>query len=456
MSHLRLQVPSERKIVLRKCLITSAICLLLSHIPSSQAAQVFITPSLNLSENYTDNLFLDYQDKVDDFNTAAGVDLKGQILWRTAGIELNYNPTYNAYQENDDLSYWRHEAGLYTWKEFGRHTKFELRDTFLRTSDPTDQSTPTVQDGQLQAPVIATDRNRRGRNAYYTNVAQTRLDHQFGANDNIYVAYQYSILRDVDTVAGVPVDDNNISTPSMGLAYDFSQNWGMELDGSAALADYKDRDDRNEYNGSLRLLYRFDRNISGYVSYRHTTVNFDGNTEEDYNVYQPALGIRYDFQNNGRIEIGGGYYVQENETSEDQAGYQVTSSLDKRWTYRMGYFGLNGGSGYIIDDKGVQDNGLDIYYQGRLEVGYNFAETFSGSIHGGYRYDHYPDANPSRDQNLSSAGLAFNWQALRWMLIRLGYDFRNLRSDLATEQYAENRALFTIGIQPAGPFRLTD
>jgi hypothetical protein len=433
-----------------------AICLLLCHVTSLQAAQVLFSPGLVLSEEYTDNLFLDSQGEEYDFTTTAGVDLTGQILWRTAGIELRYNPTYEFYQENDDLNSWRHEAGLYTWKQLTRGTRIELRDTYLRSNDPSDESAAIEQDGQLQGPAVTADPNRRGRNEYYTNLAEARLDHQFGASDEVYVAYQYSSLRDVDIPPGTAVDDNDISIPSIGLAYNFSQQWGMEIDSSYAMTDYKERNDRNEYNGNLRLLYRFDRALSCYVNYRHTNLAYDQDTDEDYTVYEPSVGVRYDFPDEASIEIGAGYYVQDFETSEDEEGFNITSDISKTWLFPGWYTGISGGSGYAIDDNGVADNGLDIYYQGRLEVGYNFASTLTGSVYGGYRYDDYPSEVPERSQQSASAGASLSWQALNWMHVGLTYGITDVSSDRETDEYTENRAMITIRMAPSSPFRLMD
>ena len=224
------------------------------------------------------------------------------------------------------------------------------------------------------------------------------------------------------------MDDNNIATPSFGIAYDFTQRWGFELDNSYAIADYKERNDRNEYDGNLRLLYRFGRVYSGFLNYRHTILNYDQETDEDYQVYEPSIGVRVDFQDNARIQIGAGYYIQDFETSEDQQGFNITSDIYKRWVYRTIYFDVSGGSGYSIDDNGAQDNGLNIYYQGRMEMGYHFTPMFTGLIFGSYRYDEYPDETPDRTENTTIAGLSIEWQALQWMIIGLTYDFTDRKS----------------------------
>ena len=432
----------------------AVVALLLCIISPVQAAQFLFTPAIVVSEQYTDNLFLDRQNEEEDYITATGLDLTGQLLWRTAGMELHYKPTYNTYKNNDQLNDWRQEASLRAWKEFSRSSKLELNDTYLRTNDPTDQSPVIIQNGQPQSPVIQTDRSRRGRHEYYTNVAHARMEHQFGPNDRVYAAYEYSILRDVTKTPGVPVDDNNIATPSIGLAYDFSPKWAVEIDSAYAINDYKDQNDRNEYDGNVRLLYRFDRALSSYVNYRHTILNYDQGTDEDYKIYEPSIGMRYDFKENARIEIGVGYYVQDFKTSKDKTGINATSDINKRWNYRTGYFGISGGSGYIIDDTGVEDNGLNIYYDGRIEAGYNFTSRLSGSVFCSYRHDEYPDEIPKRVKKTGSAGAELNWQALKWMAFGLSYRFSDVSSDRETDQYTENRAMLTVRIAPSTPWRL--
>ena len=439
--------------VVQKILCALIVALFMSNVSTLQAAQVVFTPAVTLSEEYSDNLFLSSQNEIDDFITSAGLELTGQMLWRTAGIKLNYSPTYKSFDENDALNYWRHQAGLFMWKELGRNTKFTLTDNYLRTDNPTDESAAISQNDQAQGPAIEADRNRRGRNEYYANIAQASLAHQFGANDRVSVAYQYSILRDVDTLPGIPVNDNDIATPMVALAYNISPGWSAEINGSYEITDYEEQNDRNEFNGSLRLLYRIDRNMFGYFDYRHTILNFDQDTDEDYRIYEPSIGFRYAFERHAKIEIGCGYYIQDFDTSDNQEGYNVTSNIAKKWTYRTGYFDMAGDSGYIIDDNGSQNNGLDIYYQGRLEVGRHLTSRLTGLVYGKYRYDSYPDETPERVDRTTTAGLGFDWQALQWMVIRLSYSFSNVSSDREVNEYTENRAMLTVKMAPSIPYR---
>ena len=95
-------------------LLFLAIAGVLATAVNPYAARVNFTPELFVSEEYTDNLFLDYDDdaKVDDFITTAGLSLTLEVLGQTDGLEVNYTPSYSTFADNDDLDYWRHSARL--------------------------------------------------------------------------------------------------------------------------------------------------------------------------------------------------------------------------------------------------------------------------------------------------------------------------------------------------------
>jgi hypothetical protein len=436
-------------------IIVTATALFLAAATSLKSAQILFTPSLFLSEEYTDNVRLDPDNEVEDYITTAGLVLTGEIFGRTAGLELNYSPSYSKYENNEDYDSWRHEASLYTWKDIKRSTRLELRNTFLHTNDPTDESETIEADDPFQSSAIEVDINRRGRNEYYTNVAEARLSQEFGSDDSYYLEYEYSILRE-DTPTGQSVDDNDISTPSAGFTYGFTSRWRIDIDASYASTNYDDEaeNDRDEFNGIIRFLHNFNRNYSGFIGYRHTILDFDKDTDEDYQIYRPSIGIEIHFQDNAGITIDGGYYVQDFETSEKEEGFNLYSDIYKRWEYRSSYFGIIGSSGYEIDDDGTEDEGLIIYYEGSITAGYSFTPRLTTNIYCSYRHEDFPNETPDRIDQTLEAGAGLDWQALQWMAIGLEYNYTNVTSDNQINEYRENSAMLNIRIFPTSPFRL--
>jgi len=446
----------------RLWIIALVLLTVLATFGASQAAQVNFLPELLLSQTYSDNIFLDPDNEEDDFITAVGVSLTGEVLWPTAALELNYTPSYNWYAQNSEEDFWRHAARLTAWKEYRRNTRFEFRNSFLYTQDPADSSDVVDADDPLSRPDIESDRNRRGLNTYYTNVSEARVNHQFGAEDQVFGGLRYLIRREVDSVAeDEDSDESDIWEPFTGFAYWFNVRWGVEGNGLYSHRDYKDRNDREEYTGNARLIRQFGRHLGGFVDYQHTYLDFDLDSddepESDYNVYAPSAGIRYQIEENAGITIGFGYLWQrfeDNEISDDQENPLVNSEIYKTWPFRRGFVTLLGASGYDIDDAGTEDLGLNIYYEGRATTGYNFTTRIAGDLFAGYRWDDFPDEEPDRTDKTISAGAGLNYEALRWMNLRLEYNFNDVNSDSDEDEYTENRVMFMVTLAPTQPYRL--
>ncbi|MBL0713173.1 MAG: outer membrane beta-barrel protein [Desulfosarcina sp.] len=450
----------KHKIIVWTFALVSTI--LVGHTLDSDAAQINFRPSVTGSEEYNDNIFLDSTNEESDYITSAGVGLEGEVLWRNAGLQLNYTPSHFWYKDNSDLDYWRHSASGNVWREFTRNTRFEMRNTYLRTANPSDESEQINQDAPLEGRDIDRDLNRRGVEKYYTNVTSARLSHQFGERDNVYLGYSYSVLRNINASTDNDREEHDISGPTAGIAYWFTHQWGTQLDGSFSNRNLDPSDDRDEYDGTARLLYRFTRHLDGFVSYRHTYVDFKNETSDtDYTIYKPEFGIFYPFPENSHARIGLGYYIQDKDSTDnpdvddnDNTGFVVDSEVYKAWPFRRGNIALIGTSGYQIDDGGSEDNGFNIYYQARVDADYALMRRLTADIFLGYRIDDYPDDEPSRTDYTLNTGAGLSYQPLTWLTSRLEYSYRDKDSDRNEDQYTENRIFFSITLSPDQPFRL--
>ena len=437
-----------------KPFITLSFLVLLCANSFAYAAQVFFSPSFYLSETYTDNADLSYENPEGDTITTAGLQLAGQLLWKTAGIDLSYNPSYNFYAHNSDLDNWRHQASLGIWKDFSKKTKLTINDSYLRTNDPNDAYFSSDLANQLRAIGIQYDWDTRKRVETEMNTAQIRLSHQLSVKADVFFACLYRTFSEVDPPSGTSTSDSNTITPSLGFSYNFAPQWDFSFQTSYAKTDYAIQDDRTELNGNFRLSHSFTRSISGFANYRHTVLIYDQDTNENYQIYDPSLGVRYNFQDNAYAEIALGYYIQDFERSNSRNGFNITADINKRWTIKRWYLNINGGSGYYIDDNGTRDEGLTIYYLGRIETGYQFTRWLAGSLYGQYRYNTYPNEKPQREDNYINTGASLNWQALKWMDIALSYNNNFLSSTNKTDGYTENNVTLTIRIFPPHPYRL--
>jgi hypothetical protein len=423
------------------------------------SAQFNFTPGVILSEQYTDNLFLDPSNEQEDYIHTAGVSLSGEALWRTAGIQLTYAPSYSWFSEHSDQNNWRHAVDFVSWVDLSRSTRIDLTDSYLRTSIPNDQSAILqAANNPLAQPLIQVDQNRRGLREYYTNVSDLVLTNNFGVNDSVYLGGRYRILRDVDApLPGTISNEYDIVEPRAGITYWFTPNWGGQLDLVYSDRNYKERNDRTQSDAKARLNRRFSRNLTGFVAYRHTYLDYSDDTlNSDVTIYEPTLGFTYLLDQNTTVTIGGGYYFQnfDNNAIKDEEGFIVDAEIFKGVLFRRGRIDFIGRSGYTINDQGVEDLGLDLYYQGQINASYSFTQNFSGILGGSYRYDDYPNNVPSRTDKTIQANAGFSYQAYSWMLLALTYRYTDLSSDVAANEYIENSVLLTINMTPSNPIHL--
>ena len=423
----------------------------------ANAAQLVFNPQLNISEQYSDNIFLSPENQEDDYITNVDLNLTLQLLSRTAGLELVLDPSYNTFADHSDLDFWRYAGRLKLWNNFGRSTRLEITNDYLETENPRDQSENFSPDNPLIGPAISADTNRRGRNRYRTDIAKGLFTHQFGAKDNFYTGLQFDNLEQIDKVEGELLNDYENWQPSLGIEYWFNERWGFAIDGYYSNRNYVDLNDREEYTGSLKIQRAFSRLLTGFIEGHYTRLNFDKPSDDDYQIYEPSLGFAYIFQENAKFTLSVGYYIQDFDGPEkNQESMIVNSEIYKRWDFRTAYFSLIGKSGYDINDQGVQDLGLDIYYQARFEAGYNFTPRLSTSIFGSYRQDEYPNLDPKRRDQTWTTGAGLAYQALQWMNISLNYNYTNFGTDDPSQEfqeYVENSAILKITLQPTVPYR---
>ena len=418
-------------------------------------------PSVTASTEWNDNIFLDPDDEESDLITTVQGGLQSEVLWRTAGIQLGYQGSRTWYKDEEDQDYWRHFAAGNAWYEFSRNTRIEVRNTYLLTANPSDESDLRTEDAPLSGRDVERDDNRQGLEKYYNNVTTATLSHRFGERDNVYASYSYSVLRNINASPENDNEEHDISGPSVGLAYWFTNQWGTELAGSYSNRNLEIDEDRDVYDGTGRLLYGFTRHFEGFLGYRHTYVDYkDEDINANYNVYNPEIGIFYQFEENSYARIGVGYLIQDKESNDnpdvddsDAEGIIVSSEAYKAWPFRRGNVSILTLSGYDQDDTGSEDLGLNVYYKGRLNADYALFRRLTTDAFISYRWDDYPDEEESRTDKTLTAGAGFNYQPFTWLTSRLEYSFRDRDSDSDTDEYTENRVSFSITIAPERPFQ---
>ena len=421
--------------------------------------QINITPVLEISEEYNDNIFQDPSDTEDDFLTTISPGFILEIPWQTAGFTVNYSPSYVFYHQNDDLNDWRHSLNASAYKEFTSKTRFEVTEDYLLTEEPDSRDRLANPEDPLESPAITPDRLRRGREKRWTNTSAAKLEHRFGIDNLLYTAFRHEIRKGIDTSE----DDTYLSSPSAGVTYRITQHVGIESEFYYINENQPEGDDLDGWYGRMRGLWRLTRYLSLYAQYTHTIADYHPHEDEtrisaneDFSLYEPTVGFTYNIDQDTRIDIGAGYYFQEFKSGDgDDGGFVVEAKADKVWRYQRGLVGLTFSSGNEVSTGTETELGLHQYYDLRGRAEYNFSKNLSGNLFAGYQWDKYPDEKPeARTDKTILTGTGLTYQLYRWMALQLNYEYTDLNTDVDEDAYTENRVIFLIRLTPSSPYRL--
>ncbi len=466
----------------------------------AEAAVIIFTPRLSVEEEYTSNFFLTSDHEEYDFTTIVSPGFTTQLQGRTGSVSLNYDPAYHYNSDHTDYNSWAHRAGIAGTQQATRNTAINFTNSFLHTAEPTDtrsifsagnetsattqtsdsRPTPSFDSGAApvfnssSTPVFDSSGNqgtritnryfsqRRSRETYFTNSANLGLTHQFGADDTIRVDYTYTILENDDP----EIEDNQSHSPSVLVSYWLVPNqWRVEAEGTYTRGIYDGlSDDFNNWQGEFEVFKQLNRHLEGLIHYSHSSMLFDGD-EEDYQIYNPSIGIRYASLEDTHIQVSVGYYLQDQKISEDDSGFIVNCDLEKTWTFRLATIQVSGASGYDIASLDAENLGFRLYYGGGINAQYRFSRFLNAYLFFTYQWDDYPSggsaaeeadgsfAEEDREDHNLEYGLGFSWQALSWLSTRIQGSSRLLKSTLHENDFIDNRVLLGITLSPSQPYR---
>jgi hypothetical protein len=429
------------------------------------SAQFNFTPRSSVEVEYTDNVFLTKNDTEDDFITILSAGFTAQLLGRTSGLEVSFDPGYVFYQDFTENDGWRLPANLRAWTNLTKATLLEFSNNFIRTEDPLSRERITAEDGRVEETGDTTSRS--SRDSYYRNTARLNLSHRFGREDRVYTEFLYGLLRNDDD----QVEDNDEYRASAGLDYWFTQKFGSEISGEFTRGEFSGQSDFDgesssdfdNWLGTLRFLGRMTRHLSLFFQYVQVYRDNDSDAESDYIVYAPSAGFTYSATEDMYLRLGLGYYWRDFKDDKNQEDPFVEGEISKTWNFQRGLINLTGLSGLTQNDFGAQNVGFQQFASIEGTANYDFTRQIVGDMGAYYRYAHTPSQERDGrnvdkfDTNQFQISAGIGYAPTLWMNIRLGYEFNKYDSSGGgssdSSNYTENRGLLTITLQPDQPWR---
>jgi hypothetical protein len=385
-------------------------------------------PSIAISEQYDDNVFLDNTPKISDWITKITPSVSLNVGSEKNIFQFKYAPTIVRYKNKDVNNTLRHSGSIVIGKELTSHMRFDLNDTLLRSEDPIEET-----EGIYGI--------RRTRNAYLRNNGGTSLTFLFGPEDTLRFGYNNSLLKNKD----ITLNDNSYSTPFIGLTYWINVRNGVELNYQYSIADFT-RDDgwlaSDNYIGNaagLKYLYRFNTHTTASLGYDLNTREFDGLTE-DYAIHQGTIGLSHSFSNDASLSLSGGYFKLKKERSLDDNGFSYSLSLQKNFS--RGKISLGGSGGWREGYLEATKQGLIKYYGLNSQLDYKIYERLTN--YAGISYMRDNDTSIGRKYKTYSGNYGWRWSFLKWYALSIDYS-RHQRDDaIDTGDYVVNRVMMTL------------
>ncbi len=404
-----------------------------------------LTPSLSISEEYDDNLFLDSTDEKSDYLTMASPGFSFSLVSQNIELGLEYVPTFVEYADKNEYDTVRHSGTLTFGQDLTEYLRLDVTDTWLRSEEPLE----TVEEVEGE---------RRTRNTYERNTGSASLRYVFGMENALTIGYRHSLLENEENQDD-DVDDGRIQNPFVTVTYHFNVKNQIELDYGFTRADFwRDDvpqdgvltgDDYTGHSAGIRYIYSFTPHTTGSLGYSLATRNFDvfvldDTTEnQDYKVHEGSIGFEHAFAPDLSLSAGAGYfsqdYVNASETSpdeprHDETGYTYNAMLNKQ--FERGSFSIGGNGGWDEAYLEAERRGFTRYWSANTTLEYQILESVNSYAGGSYRRDR--DENDRDWENLrGNCGLT--WSCLRWFSLSLDYSYAERNDDEDLDDYRVKR-----------------
>lgn len=426
--------------------LTTICCLLLIGVQGSLAeVQVSLRPSAIITEEYTDNVNLSEDDEESEFITVISPSVALDVLGKTQGMTLSYVPGFTFYAENDENNTIRHSASLNAWTQLSKHLELTFDNSFTRTEEPYDLEILALTTEEQQRLDLEDYTLRLNREPHSSYTGVLNLNYQFGKKDDLSFGYRFYSLWDENPEA----EDSREHSPYFDLNYWPWPHLGMALTTEYTRGEFsEDTDTFDEWSGSFRLIHNFTKFLDGYIQYAHTVLDFKGE-DEDYQVYDPSVGITWRFARDASLNLGLGYYIKDNEQSEDESDVSITGDISKGFDIsQRTSFRVSGGSGYEQAYFGAENLGFTVYYEARGRLTHALTRHLNSDLSINYRRNEFIDLDPEREDDIWSFQGSLSWVMREWAVLSLNDTYRIVDSSVAGKDYKENRVILSLSLIP--------
>lgn len=360
-----------------------------------------LSPMIEVTETYDDNIFVDESDEVDDFITDIKPSFALLSNFSRHALNLSGSADIGRYADNSDENF--EDYGLGFDGRIDVTSKANLSGGAAYAQKHEDRGSPDDVKGTEPTE-------------FTTVSANAALFHEFG--------------RFNGTLSGE------------FIRYDFE-----DVDISPGGKINQDDRDRDEHLVALRLGYEIVPEYEAYVKGSYNTRDYDAAVDDnllnrDSDGFEVVAGARIDLTGLLVGDVFVGYHEQYYDDSALSTASGASAGASLTWTVTplttvRGSLSRSvvettsaGASSYLATVVGV---GVDHKLLRNLQIGASVS----------YENDDYEGI--SRSDDLFEAGLSLDYYWTRNLFVGVAYDFRSRDSDVSGGDYTQNRVMLRIG-----------
>jgi len=426
------------------------------------------TPTLTITENYTDNYYNTEIDTTEQFTTIYQLGFSLGFLEKRHQLYLGYDPKYKDYSSidvNDGLDHAISINGNLTPSKtssiaYGGNIEITQTDRVGESSRSNiffNANTNLLKRTELH---LSEEYSRSfdeqittgNYNTSDTNNTSLGISNQFGEKDKVGLNYTFSFTEYEDPSS----DDFRSHKPSLFLTNWFTPLYGFDSNISYQAIEYDlDNNQTNTISGDIKFIKKMTKHLDTYLKYAQT---YADQTNDVHSTYHPSIGFDWKPDIDSGISLGGGVIFQEyeNQTNYEKEKFFVDLDMHRNFNFsRRGTFSVTGSSGYGELDTAAASLGYNIYYQAGGNLTFKVTKRLNSDISVSYKLNQYDEPVISREDNTINFRAALNWNPLKWLQLRLSYTFTDFQTDVDTRNdYQENKGMISIRLIPTKPIIL--
>ena len=370
------------------------------------APRFTFTPTLTLSEQWTDNFFLTETQRTDNFRTTAGVglDLLMNLPNTHGSLSTNLAFSYDSASDDEQTNFFPSFTGT-VQQTFSPRLSLTLSDTFRRDDDPFYGDPNGV---------------RRQRDTFVSNTFSASVNWlidifqtQYYYRNNLFLSDEGdSISHILGGNVSVPVGALNTLTGGYEFTYRDSSEDSDQIG--------------NRFYGSLSRQIGTFTSVGVSSSFTWLTANTDS---QIFNVSLfAAHGLPGGFSVSGSV----GYSLFDSETSDPSN--LASFSLNASYRFARGSVSV----GVFQDVRQTADEGQDFGIvatrSANASFNYSFTAFITGSVYVTYSRNEPLEGGGSNFQSSTylTAGANLSWQIANWLSLTLAYVYIDRDSDRST------------------------